>query len=209
MGTRFLLVTGKQSIESSELWPTWLNEFNQRSLTFKRVVIANEPSPQLIDSIVEQHRPFSAEFVIGIGGGSVLDAAQAGLGSVHALASPLGAYFPIPHGEVCGTLLAIATQVNIEALQERDPESIALSKYANIGRLMADSPDLNDLQARHGLLNILHDWTLHMKLPRLSQYGIDTDFFTKIITHCRGSSMKTNPLVLLDSEIKKILSFRL
>ncbi|MDH5379060.1 MAG: iron-containing alcohol dehydrogenase, partial [Gammaproteobacteria bacterium] len=41
--------------------------------------------------------------------------AQAGLGSVHGLASPLGAFFPIPHGVACGTLLAEATAVNIQA----------------------------------------------------------------------------------------------
>ncbi|WP_425411739.1 hypothetical protein [Methylomicrobium lacus] len=40
-----------------------------------------------------------------------------GLGSVHGLASPLGAYFPIPHGVVCGTLVAAATKVNVEAMQ--------------------------------------------------------------------------------------------
>ena len=47
--------------------------------------------------------------------------AQAGLGSVHGLASPLGAYFPIPHGVVCGTLVATATEANIRALRERTP----------------------------------------------------------------------------------------
>ena len=63
--------------------------------------------------------------------------AQAGLGSVHGLASPLGAYFPIPHGVVCGTLVATATEVNIRALRERTPEGIALEKYARVGELLA------------------------------------------------------------------------
>ncbi len=41
--------------------------------------------------------------------------AQTGLGSVHGLAAPLGAFFPIPHGVACGTLVATATAVNIAA----------------------------------------------------------------------------------------------
>ena len=42
--------------------------------------------------------------------------AQVGLGSVHGLASPLGAFYPIPHGVVCGTLVAEATRVNIQTM---------------------------------------------------------------------------------------------
>ena len=44
---------------------------------------------------------------------------QAGLGAVHGLASPIGAFFPAPHGVVCGTLLAATTRVNIAALRAR------------------------------------------------------------------------------------------
>ena len=42
--------------------------------------------------------------------------AQVGLGSVHGLASPLGAFYPIPHGVVSGTLVAKATDVNIKTM---------------------------------------------------------------------------------------------
>jgi alcohol dehydrogenase len=62
--------------------------------------------------------------------------AQAGLGSVHGLASPLGAFFPVPHGVVCGTLVAAATNVNILALRERAPDSPSLERYAQIGRVL-------------------------------------------------------------------------
>lgn len=66
--------------------------------------------------------------------------AQTGLGSVHGLAQPLGSLFPIPHGVVCGTLVAAATRVNIAALREREPASPALDKYATVGRLLAGQP---------------------------------------------------------------------
>ncbi len=54
--------------------------------------------------------------------------AQTGLGSVHGLASPLGAFFPIPHGVVCGTLVGAATRVNLAALRERDPDNPGLAQ---------------------------------------------------------------------------------
>ena len=62
--------------------------------------------------------------------------AQTGLGSVHGLASPLGAFFPIPHGVVCGTLVGAATRVNLAALRERDPGNPAWRKYARAGDLL-------------------------------------------------------------------------
>jgi alcohol dehydrogenase len=135
--------------------------------------------------------------------------AQAGLGSVHGLASPLGAFFPIPHGVVCGTLVSAATEVNIRALQQRLPQSPALAKYALLGRVLCGNPNMSDHAARAAPVQILHAWTERLKLPRLGAYGARAHDFPHIIAHCRGSSMKTNPVVLSDEEVEEILAARL
>ena len=135
--------------------------------------------------------------------------AQAGLGSVHGLAAPLGSLFPIPHGVACGTLVATATAANIRALRERLPESPALEKYASLGRLLSRSPDLSREQAWGRLVEVLEAWTEEMKLPRLGAFGIGAADFPAIIRNCRGSSMKTNPLVLSDGEVGQVLAARL
>jgi alcohol dehydrogenase len=125
--------------------------------------------------------------------------AQTGLGSVHGLAAPLGAFFPIPHGVACGTLLAAATRVNIEALRSRDPQSEALAKYDEVRRMLGAA----DLPA------MLDGWTNHLGLPRLSQSRVTTADFPRIVANARGSSMKTNPVVLSDAEIERVLEERL
>ena len=83
---------------------------------------------------------------------------QAGLGAVHGLASPLGAFFPIPHGVVCGALLAETTRANVEALRARAPQNPALEKYARIGSLLAGA-------GADELVALLCDWTERLALP--------------------------------------------
>ena len=135
--------------------------------------------------------------------------AQTGLGSVHGLAAPLGAFFPIPHGVACGALVAQATQLNIEALEARAPESPALKKYALAGKLLAREDRLDDAAARARLVDILQDWTRRLELPRLGQYGVTAPDLPHIVAHSRGSSMKTNPLVLSDAELSRLLASRI
>ncbi|VAW85700.1 Alcohol dehydrogenase [hydrothermal vent metagenome] len=134
--------------------------------------------------------------------------AQVGLGSVHGLASPMGAFFPIPHGVVCGTLLADATLINITAMQTREPNHVALKKYADIGRLLADNSQLDDEPAQQTLIDILQDWTQRMRVPLISEFAVQTSDLDHIVAHARGSSMKTNPIMLTDDEIKRILLAR-
>jgi alcohol dehydrogenase len=135
--------------------------------------------------------------------------AQTGLGSVHGLASPLGAFFPIPHGVVCGTLVEAATRVNIEVMQARDPDNPALARYARVGRLFRGRSHVDDVGARVFLLHTLAEWTRRMALPRLSAFGVGAADLPRVVAGCRGSSMKTNPVVLSDREVARVLEARL
>ena len=125
--------------------------------------------------------------------------AQTGLGAVHGLAAPLGAFFPIGHGEACGTLLGAATRANLAALRQRDPQSTALAKYDEVGRILgaADLP------------TFLDGWIDHLRLPRLSERRITTADLSRIVAEARGSSMRTNPVELSDTELTEILACRL
>jgi alcohol dehydrogenase class IV len=135
--------------------------------------------------------------------------AQVGLGSVHGLASPLGAFYPIPHGVVCGTLVAAATEVNINSMLAREPYNIALDKYARLGEVLCQRRHASREAAWQALVDLLKEWTDKMQLARLSEYGLQNDSLDHVVKHSRGSSMKTNPIVLSDEEIKQVLQMRL
>jgi alcohol dehydrogenase class IV len=135
--------------------------------------------------------------------------AQVGLGSVHGLASPLGAFFPVPHGVVCGTLVAVATEVNIRALRERLPASPALAKYAEVGRLLSGETGLADEDACESLVVTLMEWTRKLELPGLGEYGVTEGDIDRIVANSRGNSMQTNPLVLTDTEVAELVQCRL
>lgn len=135
--------------------------------------------------------------------------AQVGLGSVHGLASPLGAFYPIPHGVVCGTLLACATKTNIDAMLKREPNNPGLEKYARVAQVLCDKNFGSVESAWQALIELLEQWTNQMHLPRLSQYGLNANGVAQVVANCRGSSMKTNPLELLDEEISDLVKQRL
>ena len=134
--------------------------------------------------------------------------AQCGLGSVHGLASPLGAFYPIPHGVVCGTLVAACTAVNLEALQARAPDSPALEKYAEAARILCNRDFDTRESAWQALVERLGAWTERLALPRLGEYGLGGAGLDRVVAHSRGSSMQTNPVVLTDAEIRACLEQR-
>ena len=135
--------------------------------------------------------------------------AQTGLGSVHGLASPLGAFYPIPHGVVCGTLVSEATDMNIKLMLERDAANPALNKYALLGDILMQKDHGNKHESWQALCNILQDWTEALQLPRLREYGLVEEGLDFVVANSRGSSMRTNPIVMSDKEIRGLLLKRL
>lgn len=135
--------------------------------------------------------------------------AQVGLGAVHGLASPLGALHPVPHGAACGTLVAETTRVNLAALRARSPGSAALDRYARVGGLLGGTVGGAAAEPADRLVDTLRDWTDRLELPRLSAFGITAADLDRIVADSRGSSMRTNPVALDDSELGEILRARL
>jgi alcohol dehydrogenase len=133
--------------------------------------------------------------------------AHAGLGAVHGLASPLGAQFPVPHGAACGATLAAVTAANIGALAARAPGSPWLDRYADLGRLVARLPETaGAAEARGALVVTLTEWTAVLGVPRLRTWGVAAGDIPAIVADSRGSSMRTNPVVLTDAEIEGVLA---
>jgi alcohol dehydrogenase len=135
--------------------------------------------------------------------------AQTGLGAVHGLASPLGAFFPAPHGVVCGTLLASATKANVEALRAREPDNRALGRYARAHAVLSASDRVDVDEGPEALVDLLREWSARLNLPGLRGYGVRESDLERVVADSRGSSMRTNPIELSDEEIAAVLRERL
>lgn len=134
--------------------------------------------------------------------------ANAGLGTVHGFASALGGYFPIPHGIVCGTLMAEANRLTLSQLLQQ-PETTAaktaLHKYATLGRLVNKEQNSAN-QAAEAFIAYLQNLTDQFDLPRLAAFGVCENDFERIIA---ASSNKFNPVHFTDNHMQEILRARL
>ena len=133
--------------------------------------------------------------------------ANAGLGVVHGFAGPIGGFFPIPHGVVCGTLIGAATRVNIEALRANQVKNKeALEKYAKAGAILSGKPALSSEAGCELLIQTLEHWIESTRIARLSAYGITRTDFSRILDK---SNNKNSPITLNREQMQAILEARL
>lgn len=132
--------------------------------------------------------------------------ANSGLGVVHGFASVVGGYHNIPHGVVCGSLLAAATRKNIEKLSTETPDSIVLDKYRKVGMLFNDTPRNGEKDPLDILIENLDDWTKKLEISRFSDYGMTRKDISRIIEE---TGLKNNPVDLDRSDLEEILTERI
>lgn len=135
-----------------------------------------------------------------------LSLANAKLGAVHGFAGPLGGMFHAPHGAICAALMASVMKINIEVLQNRDPEHFAVDRYKEIAVWMTGNQQAT-LEEGIGWID---DLRKKLKIPSLSAFGIKESDFELILEKARvSSSMKGNPILLTDEEMRRILEIAL
>jgi len=128
--------------------------------------------------------------------------ANAGLGAVHGFASSIGGMFRIPHGIICGTLMAPANALAVKILRKR-PENSALEKYARLGQLFLG--ELNKTRDYYvdGFIRYLEQLGDELKLPGLGRYGIGEK---EVGVICSQTESKNNPVKFDNEELAEIVT---
>ncbi|OFY57832.1 MAG: hypothetical protein A2V50_04815 [Bacteroidetes bacterium RBG_19FT_COMBO_42_10] len=128
--------------------------------------------------------------------------ANAGLGVVHGFASSIGGLYNIPHGIICGTLMAVSNEMNVKKLRKGFGKPGTLGKYALLGELFLDEKGRNEDFYIDGFIEHLHDLTSELRLPGLRRFGLKENDLEKI---CLSTECKNNPVNLETSDLMEIL----
>lgn len=112
-GSRPLLITGARSFLSSTDNLTVMEELKVKGFAFEHASINHEPTPAMIDAIVNRYSPNAPDVVVAIGGGSVLDAGKA-ISAMLPINEPVKEYLEgvgkkLPHPGIKVPFIAVPT----------------------------------------------------------------------------------------------------
>lgn len=128
--------------------------------------------------------------------------ANAGLGTVHGFASAVGGLIPVPHGVVCGTLMAPANRLTLTRLRQSDVENPAFQKYCILGKIFSDKSQQSDTWYQDHFINILTTMSSTLKIPDMSKYQITDETMEKILSN---TGNKYNPVDFDRNDLQTIL----
>ncbi len=76
-GYRALIITGAGSFRKSVHWGLLLSALKERGVSSRDVIVASEPTPEIVDDIVKSCGRDPLDIIVSIGGGSVIDTGKA------------------------------------------------------------------------------------------------------------------------------------
>lgn len=132
--------------------------------------------------------------------------ANAGLGVAHGFAGPIGGRFNIPHGVICGSLMAPSNEILVRKLRATQGCEASLMKYARLGLLFAGKkPDASKDYYIDAFIEYLYKLTTDLKIPDFRLYGIATDHIYEIL---KKADCKNAPVRLSPDEMREIFMKR-
>ena len=111
-------------------------------------------------------------------------------------------YFEIPHGMICGTLMATCNKITIQKLIEKDKENVAVQKYLNVARLFVGGEIKKKEELLFKLIEKLEVYTDLLQMPKLGQFGIQETDFERIV---EATANKNNPYQLSKDDMMRVL----
>jgi alcohol dehydrogenase class IV len=132
--------------------------------------------------------------------------ANAGLGLIHGFASSVGASFEIPHGVVCGTMMAVVNRHNIRTILPVGEKGILIKKYVFLGKIFSGIEARKNEWYLNFVADYLDELTDRLNIPKLGKYGVtegDLERIAAITDH------KSNPVHFEQGQLVEMLSERL
>jgi alcohol dehydrogenase class IV len=128
--------------------------------------------------------------------------ANAGLGTVHGFAGPLGGMLHAPHGAICAYLLPLVMDANLKALEIRQPECPALKRYDEVAQILTGEENASAADGVKFVSGLVRD----LNIAPLSAFGLTRERFPEAVEKAmKASSTKGNPIVLTEDELMGIL----
>ncbi len=129
--------------------------------------------------------------------------ANAGLGAVHGFASSIGGMYEIPHGIICGSLMAPANEITVRELRRNADNPNPLKKYSQLGKIFLNEENRSDDYYIDGFIQYIYQLSGDLQLPLLSEYELKEK---DIATICANTEVKNNPVKLTPDNLSEIIS---
>lgn len=127
---------------------------------------------------------------------------NAGLGTVHGLASVIGGLYPLAHGRICGSLMAPVNAATLTRLQQESTNKEALAKYTRLGKVFSGQEGKSCDWYQNSFIDYLQKLASDFAVNEAKSLDLTEDAMKKI---AELSSNKYNPVLFSKKELVTIL----